>query len=228
MEPHKKLPDEVLAMRPRTDSGASEYFRGALDFALKYYEKEVLDCQGVRLQDVTLEKFFLEYVWVVHATGFNAKVVGKMMGGLVAAYGGVAELSSKGRDEAVAPVLMVCNNPQKAGAVWKTSRILRDGAAKHGWEAYRDAHLSDPVKLAELPYIGRITCYHLARNIGLLEFVKPDLHLIRMADHWGYEDPVSMCEAVRPDGMPLGIVDLVLWYAASTFGTIEMRKEGQR
>jgi hypothetical protein len=37
-----------------------------------------------------------------------------------------------------------------------------------------------------------------------------------------------MCKAVQPKGVPLGIVDLAFWYAASTFGTIELRGDGDR
>jgi len=96
------------------------------------------------------------------------------------------------------------------------------------WEAWRQDRLSSPELLRRLPYVGPVTCFHLARNLGMLECVKPDLHLVRMAEHWGYPGCVEMCEDLRPDGMPLGIVDLILWYAASTFGTSGIRRAGSR
>lgn len=151
-----------------------------------------------------------------------------MMERLLPAYGHWSSLARKEEPEVMRSVLPVCNNPQKARAVWRASRLLRDGVDAFGWDEYRKGYLSSPDLLRRLPYVGPVTCFHLARNVGLLEFVKPDLHLVRMAEHWGFPDPVEMCRAVRPEGMPLGIVDLVLWYAASTFGTIGMRRDGAR
>jgi hypothetical protein len=107
--------------------------------------------------------------------------------------------------------------------------LIKKGFEKDGWEKFKKDNLSTPKMLQELPYIGPITCYHLARNIGLLDCVKPDLHLIRLAEHWGFPDCVSMCKTMgEGSGLPLGLVDLAVWYSCSTFGTLSIRKEGQR
>jgi hypothetical protein len=86
-----------------------------------------------------------------------------------------------------------------------------------------------------LPYIGKVTAYHLGRNIGLLESVKPDLHLERMAKHWGEKSPETLVKGIQDkhtasvgEYIPAGLVDLCLWYAASTFGTITIKKDGDR
>lgn len=231
MEPHKEL-DGTEEFRPSIEEGPVEYFRKAWAFALKFYQEEVSRISSVRLENVDPDFFFREYVWVVHATGFSAKAVGKFMPRLMQAYGGWADLGKMRPDQAVERVKPVCNNPLKIKAVWKTARmmeVIADGTVT--WEKFREAKLSDPAKLAELPYVGKVTCYHLGRNIGLLESVKPDLHLVRMAEHWGFRDCVDMCTVMRAGvdpSIPLGIVDLALWYAASTFGTLEIRKAGQR
>lgn len=238
MEPRKDIPDEVLREdRPSIEAGPDEYFRKAVAFARRHYAEEMREISRTVFQCVTSEKFFLEYVWVVHATGFNARVVGKMMPRLVEAYGRWSSLGSEPPDAAVERVRPVCNNPAKIRAIHSTARILveRVLSGKTSWEQFRSASLSSPEKLRELPYVGRVTCYHLARNIGLLECVKPDLHLVRLASRWGFRDCVAMCESMR-DGhrertgevLPLGIVDLVVWYSCSTFGTLEARPEGGR
>ncbi len=219
----------------------SEYFRKAREFAEKHYWKEMANIWGTKFSDVSPGHFFLEYVWVVHATGFNAGVVAKMLPRLVPAYGlrddgsGWDLLADKPEPDMLASVLPVCNNQQKARAVQRTARIMRDAmfprdrtARVETWEEFRQERLSSAEKMTDLPYVGKITCHHLARNLGLLDSVKPDLHLVRMADHWGFKDCVAMCEAMRPPEMPLGIVDLILWYAASTFGTTEARRPGER
>jgi len=231
MEPHKALDSGIEELRPSFADGPKAYFLKSLAFARKHYGDEVDRISGVRLEDVTAEFFFQEYVWVVHATGFSAKAVGKFMPRLMRAYGKWDRCGREPFKKVMARVELVCNNPQKAKAVHSTAARLSEELRDAHWEDWRSENLSDVVKLGELPYIGKITRFHLGRNIGLLECVKPDLHLIRMAEHWGFNDCESMCRKMRDgthDDVPLGIVDLVLWYAASTFGTLEIRREGQR
>lgn len=237
MEPRRELSDDELGEeRPSLSDHPSDYFRKAFAFARRNYAAQMDHIASTVFEEVTPEKFFLEYIWVVHATGFNAKVVGKMMPRLVEAYGSWRELGAEDADVVVDRVRKVCNNPQKIGAVRSTAGLMLTGVPEDGkWADFRDSKLSSPRLLQELSYIGRITCYHLARNIGLLEYVKPDLHLVRLAKHWGFKDCIAMCRDMRTyhetdsgSLLPLGIVDLVLWYACSTFGTLEARAEGDR
>lgn len=240
MEPRRQLSDEDLKDGPSPSDTPVEYFRKAREFAEKHYWEEMVRIWGTKFQEVTPNFFFLEYVWVVHATGFNAAVVASMLPRLIPAYGlrkdggGWDVLAREPEIFTLDRVLLVCNNPQKAKAVRKMATIMADAMFPTGdgpvrtWEEFRDQELSSPELLTRLPYVGKVTCHHLARNLGLLDSVKPDLHLIRLADHWGFKDCVEMCEAMRPPEMPLGIVDLVLWYAASTFGTLSARAAGSR
>lgn len=229
MEPHRNIVT-LVEFRPNIADGPAAYFEQASVFVRKYYAEELARISSVKFYEVTPEFFFQEYVWVVHATGFSAKTVGNFMPRLMNAYGGWAKYSTRKFDEAFEEIRKICNNPQKAKAVHTTATLMHEARVDWDvyWTAYRQEKLSTPILLKELPYVGKVTCFHLARNIGLLEFVKPDLHLIRLANHWGFPDCTTMCEAVRPAGMPLGIVDLILWYACSTFGTLEIRKDGGR
>jgi endonuclease III len=228
MEPHKQLDSSTESFRPPFENPKA-YFAKALEFARANYAEQMDQIGSVKHELVDPDHFFIEYTWVVHATGFSAKAVGKFMPRLVEAYGPYEELAERSLDKAVGRVKVVCNNPQKIKAVHTTARLLRDGIKTLGWEKFRQEKLSTPEKLQELPYIGPVTRYHLARNIGLLDCVKPDLHLIRLAKHWGFPDCVTMCKEMgEGSGLPLGIVDLVVWYAASHFGTLGLREEGDR
>lgn len=237
MEPHKDLPagTDLEALRPDVDAGPRAYYEKARDFALSLYPEEVRRIASTKLEDVTPEKFFLEYVWVVHATGFSAKAVGKFMPRLMEAYGPWRVLAGEFFGDVMERVKLACNNPQKAKAVQQMARAMRENVfsgdgwtEQETWERFR-GRIASLDQLAQLPYIGKVTRYHLARNIGLLESVKPDLHLIRLAEHWGFSSCEEMCRAMRgQDDVPLGIVDLYLWYAASTFGTLHVKKDGQR
>lgn len=229
MEPHKDLGSGIEDYRPPMNRGARAYFKKAHEFAQGYYGDELKRIGFIRFDQVGPNFFFMEYIWVVHATGFSAKAVGKFMAKLVEAYGSWDVLADESFDDAFSRVKLVCNNPQKAKAIWKMAGIIRDGTKAQGFAQFRDEKLSTPDLLATLPYIGKVTCFHLGRNIGLLDCVKPDLHLIRLAQHFKLKDCTTMCKKMgEGTGLPLGIVDLIVWYAASTFGTLDIKKEGQR
>lgn len=65
-----------------------------------------------------------------------------------------------------------------------------------------------------LPWIGDITKYHLAKNLGV-DCVKPDRHLVRIAEKYGYT-PFDLCKRISDKtGDRLGAVDVVLWRAGN-------------
>ena len=66
--------------------------------------------------------------------------------------------------------------------------------------------------LQGLPWIGKITCWHLAKNYGL-DCAKPDRHLVRIA---GEEGPHALCARLaKASGDRVATVDLVIWRAAN-------------
>jgi endonuclease III len=234
MEPHKTFVG--TNNRPDLSQNPKEYFQTALKFVQENYSDELDRISSVNFDTVDDDFFFREYVWVVHATGFSAKAVGKFMPNLLKAYGWWDKLAEDSFENVMERVKPICNNPQKAKAVHGMAKIMFSMFGNGElWADWRNNNLSSPELLAKLPYIGKVTCFHLARNIGLLEFVKPDLHLVRMAKHWGFKNCVEMCEHIQKhhesDGgekFPLGIIDLVLWYSASHFSTLSIRQPGDR
>lgn len=238
MEPHKALVG--TENRPDLSKGPETYFQTALKFVQENYSDELERISSVNFDTVDDDFFFREYVWVVHATGFSAKAVGKFMPELLKAYGWWDKLAEDSFEDMMGRVKPVCNNPQKAKAIYDTAkRMFQAMFPTSGkgmlWDDWKNDNLSSPELLTKLPYIGKITCFHLARNIGLLEFVKPDLHLVRMAKHWGFGNCVEMCETLQKHHagnggkkLPLGVIDLILWYSASHFSTLNIRKPGDR
>ncbi len=74
--------------------------------------------------------------------------------------------------------------------------------------------------LKSLPWIGDITKYHLARNIGI-DTVKPDRHMVRLAAHFNYKTPLEMCEAIKAQtGEKLGVIDVILWRYCNLMGSM--------
>jgi hypothetical protein len=60
-------------------------------------------------------------------------------------------------------------------------------------------------------YIGAVTAFHLAKNLGA-DVAKPDRHLVRLAASQGFPDVHSLCSTIAKEtGDPLRIVDIILW-----------------
>lgn len=68
--------------------------------------------------------------------------------------------------------------------------------------------------LRSLPWIGPITCYHLAKNLGI-DCVKPDRHLVRVAGQYG-TTPEALCKRLSEEtGEKVCVIDIVLWRACN-------------
>lgn len=75
--------------------------------------------------------------------------------------------------------------------------------------------------LGRLPWIGGITKFHLAKNFGV-NVAKPDVHLQRLADHYG-ETVQGLCDRLsQATGFKARTVDVVLWRACAV-GIIDSR-----
>jgi hypothetical protein len=69
--------------------------------------------------------------------------------------------------------------------------------------------------LETLPYVGPVTAFHLAKNLGL-NVAKPDRHLSRLATATGFSDAHALCaELGAVLGEPVPVIDIVLWRFAT-------------
>jgi len=76
----------------------------------------------------------------------------------------------------------------------------------------------------KLPYIGRITKYHAAKNLGA-DVVKPDRWLDRIADKHS-TTPEKLCSQIAAKHPHrIATVDLVLWWAAANGHISGLRKD---
>lgn len=222
MEPTKKITIDKKEIPPT--NSAADYFAFCRVFVEKNYKDIIDDIMSVDYKTLHPEKFFSEYIWVVHATGFSSHVVGQIFPKLQKAYGDYESLANKNKDDVVEEVRKIVNNPDKIISVHNCAKLI----VNLSFDEFKEKYLTDKKSMQKLPYIGKVTACHLSRNIGKLDEVKPDLHLVRMAKFWGFSSPEEMCKSVKPNDLPLGIVDLILFYGGKTFGTIEMKKEGDR
>ena len=79
------------------------------------------------------------------------------------------------------------------------------------------AYIRDPNKiefLQTLPWIGKVTCYHLGKNLGL-DHAKPDVHMERLARHEGITTDDLCKRLARQTGYRVATIDTVLWRACA-------------
>jgi hypothetical protein len=140
--------------------------------------------------------FFNEYAWVVLNSGMKEQIARGIWGKILTAY-------SDGKHAAD-----VFGHKGKATAI----DVMR-ASSKMFFRRYSEA----PDKMAflqSLPWIGPITKYHLAKNLGF-DCVKPDRHLVRIAAKEG-KTPNELCQELRTlTGDRIAVIDTVIWRAAN-------------
>lgn len=101
----------------------------------------------------------------------------------------------------------------------KFRHIGKCDAIDHVWK-HRDKLFADYLSAADkveflrgLPWIGKITCWHLAKNYGH-DCAKPDRHLVRLAGSIEAVAPLCL-RLARATGDRIATVDLVIWRAAN-------------
>jgi len=106
-------------------------------------------------------------------------------------------------------------HPGKCAAIAEIWRLRRSM-----FRRYCSAH--DKLAFIEgLPWIGKITKYHVAKNFGL-QYAKPDVHLTRLAKTFN-TTPQAMCEVIaKRAGYKIATVDTLLWRAAA-LGILDTR-----
>ncbi len=99
------------------------------------------------------------------------------------------------------------NEPKLNAIVACAERIVSEG-----FEGVKGAVLRNPIReLQRFPFIGPVTAWHLAKNLGL-DVAKPDRHLARLAMRCGYSSAGALCEDLATRNRePIKAVDLILW-----------------
>ena len=160
------------------------------------YEKEVAWAESLT-PCLSPEYFLSEYIWVVVNAGMKEQIARKI---------------DKKITEAIRnrqPISEVFGHKGKADAISKMITSYRKVFSEFQKTTDKLAYLET------LPWIGKITKYHLAKNIGVIDCVKPDRHLVRIAKEFG-TTCVDMCKKLSDEtGDKLVTIDVVIWRAAN-------------
>ncbi len=187
--------------RQRT-SDAIAFYGKAKTFVLSSgFGREVDWQRSVRFTDCTEERFFWEYVWVVLSAGMKNQIARKI----------------HERFKRNFPDFTIIGHIGKRKAIQQIWREYPQHFAR--LQLHRTV-LSEVLEILDaLPWIGPITKYHLAKNLGF-QVAKPDRHLLRITKHFDYPDVQAMCTEIgNSTGDSIPVVDLILWRYANLNGT---------
>lgn len=154
------------------------------------------------------EKTFLTaYCWVVFATRFNVSILEGHFGELQKAFKDF-EPDAVSRMRRVRPETLPIRHKTKADGFLAGAKLVH----KVGWSDFKATLKREGIDaLKVLPWIKDVTKYHLAKNIGLADVAKPDVHLKWCAKHCAAEVDELVAYLASEYQMTEHKVDAVLW-----------------
>lgn len=174
------------------------------------FKEELIWQNNLDWKNVTERDFLREHAWVVLNSGFKESVVRKHFGYISLCFcdwESAEEISSCG-DICITTAMSAFRNRAKLNAILNLSRMI----AQEGFQSFFSQFDSGEVEdLQRLPFIGGVTCYHLAKNLGF-QSAKPDRHLERLAEFFHFASTAEMCIHLSEEsGDDIATIDLVLW-----------------
>lgn len=177
------------------------------------YAAEVV-APSVQLQTLSESDFLRELAWVVLSAGMAERVVRLKFAAISEAFlfwSSAAEISAR-EGICVKLALQHFGHKGKIGAIAAAARSVADAP----FDVLRERVLANPLaELQRFPYIGAITAFHLAKNIGV-PIAKPDRHLTRLCKAAGLAQVSELCHCIASFvGDDISKVDTVLWRFAT-------------
>jgi 3-methyladenine DNA glycosylase/8-oxoguanine DNA glycosylase len=152
---------------------------------------------------------FLEwYGWVVYTAGFKEATIEKKFPALRKAFKGF-KVEYVSKMSTLSPVLKVFKNKGKARSVVKGAKMI----SEDWFTNLKQCKPKQAVNiLDELPGIGPVNKYQLARDIGLADVPKPDIWIIRITKLSKFTNYKKMIGYLSGKfGETYGVVDMILW-----------------
>ena len=159
------------------------------------YGDEIIWSESLKPCD-NADLFFGEYMWVVLSSGIKNQIARIIQERIYQAWASGLPTSAgfghKGKVKAIENVMAI---KELLFVEYQAS------ANKMGW-------------LGGLPFIGDITKWHLAKNLGA-DVAKPDRHLVRIARRFN-TDCFTLCRKLAKEtGYRIATIDLIIWRAAN-------------
>jgi len=190
-------------------------YRQVKDMVLRAGFGEEISWQAsVDFNSLSESDFLREHAWVTLSAGMKEKVIRNLFHPISSSfyYWESAKIIVENESRCRNSALRYFNNIHKINAIIITAKNI----SSKGFDLFKSNIYLDSLKILQsLPYIGPVTCYHLAKNIGL-QVAKPDRHLTRLAHSVGCRDVQWFCKNISlQTGDSIPVVDIVLWRFAS-------------
>jgi hypothetical protein len=187
------------------------FYLAAKDYLRQAGFQAEIDWQLAReLHAFTESDLLREAAWVTLCAGFSEAVVRRRFDFISLCFCDweSAEAICSRAERCKATSLTRFGNRQKIEAIISTAKFLD----RTGFAEFKRLVLADPINaLQSLPFIGPVTAFHLAKNLGF-PTAKPDRHLQRLARIMGYSNAHQLCGALASaTGDPVQLIDIVLW-----------------
>lgn len=187
----------------------------AKNFVIKEGHEDEINWQAsLRFDDVDESIFLRELAWVVLSSGMSERVVRSLFNEISNCFfnWASAKLIVDNEDTCFYEAIKYFNSKPKISAIINAAHKINS----LGFFQLKKMIYKNPIEtLREFQYIGPVTVYHLAKNIGL-PVAKPDRHLTRIANMGGYSDVQQFCNEIsRLSGDSIPVVDIVLWRFAT-------------
>jgi hypothetical protein len=185
--------------------------------------KHALICVKRCPEEISESYFLRELAWVILSAGMAEYVVRIKFPSISAAFleWESARTISDNAKECIAHALQHFRHEGKIRAIASAADKL---SAASSFDVIMREILRDPVQqLQSFAYIGPITAFHIAKNIGF-RVAKPDRHLDRLARSNGFESVEQFCGVIASYlGEDIRLVDSVLWRYATIHGNYLQR-----
>ncbi|MFT4432099.1 hypothetical protein ACMX25_01710 [Caballeronia sp. 15715] len=196
---------------PADIHGALHFFERAFDYvktAGLYHEVEWQ--RQTSLSSFTETDLLREAAWVILCSGFREATVRRLFDYISLCFCDweSAKAITEASGACVVAARSCFRNEKKLMAIVRVAEQIEEA----GFETMKQAVLSDPIgELRRLPYIGPITTWHLAKNLGF-DAGKPDRHLLRISEKLGFDGVNSFCQTISvASGEQAKVVDLIVW-----------------
>ncbi len=160
--------------------------------------------------EFTESELLREHAWVALCSGFRASAVRRAFDHVSLCFCDweSAEAIVAAGDICCTTAAVSFANRRKLKGIFSTAKYI----SEVGFDEFRQSVLADPInQLQKLAFIGPITSWHLAKNLGL-DVAKPDRHLVRVSERLGFRSAEHLCrELAANTGEQAKVVDIIVW-----------------
>ena len=192
-------------------TAAKRFFSSACNYVRKAgLTAEVMWQRDANFDEFTESDLLREHAWVALCSGFRESIVRRVFDHVSLCFcdwESSEAIASSGEICCLTAAASFSNKAKLQGILSAAQQVNAKG-----FKEFKRSVLADPIRqLQSLPYIGPITSWHLAKNLGL-DVAKPDRHLVRVSEFLGFRDADHLCrELAASTGEQANVVDLIVW-----------------